>query len=480
MKASIRKIDMYGEQASLSIFGLDKFRTTLGGFFTGITFLLMLTFAWFFGSNFFYKSNPTVTYSERPRPTGEFRFPTSNVDTFMFRLQKGGSFEYINPESTPFKLSAVYKHYNVNDAGEVKIYFRTRNALSRCSETLAKQNENLTNYKLEEWFCFDWEKVAEIGKKKLQKPEYRPIFGGLPGDSQYGTFLFNILSCDYNDENLFYNFSTEEQVKEYNLNNVQAVSVFPHYSFDADNLKYPINFTFSESSTYFEYDSIRIHDHYMQLSNLEDDRGYVFKDIRSKQAMKKIETSKDTNKEMYYIGNIPVFQPHLAIFYLDSLEIQISRRYMVFQELCALVGGFMKFIVVGFLLVTTYNTHYEKSRFLANKMFQSRTDSQTGNISMELKAIKVNTIVEKKETGSDSRHFTLNGFAYYFQCWGRRTEEFKHQLKLVEVMRKEIERKLDIKTLFTYYEKIEKLSEMLCTEEQKIELHNLENEELMV
>ena len=480
MKASFRKIDMYGQEVTFTMFGFEKFRTVLGALFTITTILLMLIFSWFFGNDFYFKSNPTVVFSERPKAIEEFLLPTTDVHTFMFRIQKGGTFEYIDYESTPFTISAAYTHYKLNDAGEVKPYFLTNNALTRCSETKAKQNKNLNNYKLEQWFCVDWEKIAEIGAKKLKKQDYWPIFGGLPGDFEYGRFFFNMLSCKITDEKGLHDFKTPEQVKAFNLNNVQAISVFPSYSFDANNQNYPIDNIFSENSVYLDLETIRLHTSYMQQNNLEDDRGYIFKDIRTTKAMKKTEIKTDTNRTISVVIGNPIWQPHLSIFFLDSLEVYIYRRYMVFQELCALVGGFMKFVIFGFFLLSTYNTHFEKNRFLANKMYQSKTDNLTGNVSMELKPVKIDTIVQKsKNVSNENKYFSLSASAYYFQCWGRKSEQFQHQTKLIELMRREIERKLDIRALFIFYSKFEKLAEMLCSEEQKIELHNLANLEMM-
>ena len=140
--------------------------------------------------------------------------------------------------------------------------------------------------------------------------------------------------------------------------------------------------------------------------------------------MKKTEITNETNSSLFQINGIPVWQPHFVPIFLDSVEVHISRKFMLIQELFALVGGFMKSIVMVFLFVSSFNTRYEKGIFLAKRMFEVKVKEEQESSYIEPQ-VKVDTIVAKKLKIEQETNVWMSGLRYYLKFWGRSKPEFK-------------------------------------------------------
>ena len=67
MKSIFQRIDIFGTKFNFRMNDNENFKTPLGGVFTIMTISIIIVFAFFFGQDFYYGTNPTV-YSTTVEP----------------------------------------------------------------------------------------------------------------------------------------------------------------------------------------------------------------------------------------------------------------------------------------------------------------------------------------------------------------------------------------------------------------------------
>jgi hypothetical protein len=63
MKAIMKSMDIYGTEMNFRFDDSKKFKTSIGGFFTMLTYGLIAAMIYLFGKDFFYMTNPKVLTS---------------------------------------------------------------------------------------------------------------------------------------------------------------------------------------------------------------------------------------------------------------------------------------------------------------------------------------------------------------------------------------------------------------------------------
>ncbi len=105
---------------------------------------------------------------------------------------------------------------------------------------------------------------------------------------------------------------------------------------------------------------------------LLDDLGWIVKDIK--------ESSLHAGSRMesdFYLFNMANYGKaglssvfYQMSFYMEKNYDQIQRSYMKFQELSALVGGFMKIIMFGGQIITMILTYFDRDELIYNDLFE--------------------------------------------------------------------------------------------------------------
>ncbi len=60
----MKDFDIYGTKMQFSIFKRNRFKSVFGGIFSIITLIIIVIFTFFFGKDFFYKTNPIILFKE--------------------------------------------------------------------------------------------------------------------------------------------------------------------------------------------------------------------------------------------------------------------------------------------------------------------------------------------------------------------------------------------------------------------------------
>ena len=199
MVANLKKIDMYGVPFSLNTFGKSKFTTYFGGFLTIVTLVVVGLCTYLFGTDFWYKENPNVIPDELVHLTSKKVNLATDKLTFMVSLQDGSAKPY-DIDAIPFKTFGYYFQMRKDSDGVHQLVCNTSsddNILTKCSKTKATLNFDLKKEKLENWLCFDMEKIKDICKEKHKYLDYQPILGGFIDEDEYGVLALRVSNYFY-------------------------------------------------------------------------------------------------------------------------------------------------------------------------------------------------------------------------------------------------------------------------------------------
>ena len=201
MAKVFKERDIFGAGNELTINGKQTFKTNLGLVFSCCTFAIISLFTYFFGMDFWYKTNPNVLTSVNFPKERKFIYPTTDKYTFMLRITDKAFNTVLDH---PYKINASYTEYFFNEKTQKNDWRFVSYLMKKCSDTLAVKNPTLTDKNLQDWLCLEWEKVEELVLEKYKDTlkEYKPFLGGQVGDENYSIIYFAVA-------NSFYDYKTK-------------------------------------------------------------------------------------------------------------------------------------------------------------------------------------------------------------------------------------------------------------------------------
>ena len=298
MVSHLKNIDMFGVAFSFNTFGQAKFKTNLGALMTCMCLAIVSVFIYLFGTDFFHKENPNVIPNFLVHLKSKKIKLKTDKYSFMMRLEYNRNIP-VSSEKTPFKIDGSYYHIRKDNKGESKllVWVGGPDIIKKCSETRATFNKDLTNIKLDEWLCWDFEAVKAKCRAKLKdiEPEYEPFLGGHYDEEEYTALRYDVT-------NRLFDYETEKTTfivpdKEFNnLSGDVNINVrFPAVSYDSESHGNPIR-TFYDSmfKVVKPINQIRMHNFMSLVTNI-DDSGWVFPSRTTTDSMEKDRSEQETN-----------------------------------------------------------------------------------------------------------------------------------------------------------------------------------------
>ena len=137
----LKKIDIFGRKTELKIKGCSKYKTKLGGFFTILMIVLCLTLLIYCGSDMFYRTNPTVIFSEIFNKNPKKTYFSKENYFFMFGIETPLNFTHFIDESI-YNFTVVHQKMSkvANNS------FRTNVEIERCTEYHLPNNTIMHDY----------------------------------------------------------------------------------------------------------------------------------------------------------------------------------------------------------------------------------------------------------------------------------------------------------------------------------------------
>lgn len=146
------------------------------------------------------------------------------------------------------------------------------------------------------------------------------------------------------------------------------------YYFSPEDIENPLKITFSDYFYAFNLNIVKTDRIYFKHVDLEEDQGWILEDIEVKNAFAKTDIKSDFSyfdeKDFGKSGGRSMF--YTMNFYCQRNYDRIKRSYMKFQEFAAIIGGFMKIVLVFGGILSFLTTNIIRDHKLYNELFEFR------------------------------------------------------------------------------------------------------------
>lgn len=337
---------MFGKTFSFTMLKQEKYKTLQGGIVTALCGVLVIVFAFFFGKDFFFKSNPRILQKQF--------YPDDYLPPFQMTPENFAiPFRLADEDDTPidFKgkmyIRTKYKEITVNTSGtfstkEVSIPIET------CSKKYANMPELYNKYNISTWYCLD-----------LTHDNY--TFGGYWDGSYINYPAITLSFCpDYKpfspngnciDKNTTRDLVNSPKGLYWNI-------MYPQFFFVPDDILNPLRISFKNYFFKMSLTTTRIDRLYFSQIKLYDDLGWLVPDVTYSYLNGGVNLATEIvfNDFNNYGVTGMSSQFYQLIIYSEKYFLQYNRSFMKFQELAAILGGFMKIIFVfGEIFCAIYN-----------------------------------------------------------------------------------------------------------------------------
>ena len=462
----LSKLDMFGVSYTLKTQGREKFTTVLGGVLTLLTIFVITAISLLFGTDFYMKKNPKFLENNKVHEEQQTLLLDEKIHPFMIKINNPTGFygkfiEY--PEGqNPLKPMIRYGDYKY-EKGKSQPICSIANAAIKCSETLLKGDTRFEKDDLSQWYCLDYAKVKGVCREKSKDPSYQPQLSGYVGDSRMTNIFVSVANFEYDQDWNKLNISPAEPVRqifEFTLN-----IRFPKYYFNSEKLESALVTKIEQQSYAVSPTSARLEYKFLKKVLLVDDMGWVLESLRSAHSV-----DLDWTQSMYY--NNDLTQEGIKFFYstyfnLNANEKVFKRVYMRIQDVGAQVSGFAKVFISSATLVYVVFAVYRRDQLLIRSAFD--VDESKVEKKAESQPIANNTIVgsssgDTKVEVANTAVRMIGFFQFYMRCC-RKTSESERSAEFFKLARQYIDQRLDVTTILTLHEKVERLAQLSLSEE---------------
>jgi hypothetical protein len=359
---SIKLFDIYGSYFNLRINNQAKFKSTIGGIFSIITMAVFLFCVINFGKQFIYKLNPRISVQTSFLPDDKPYVMTGSKyqnKTMIVALQ------------SQFKNILLPVIHNIYEGNLLTIVPNEcdQNGLSIMQRYLTTNPDLLDSLT---FYCVNLNDYL-IGSNSLSQLSFNPKLS------------VNIRSCQDIDPQVLLaaNLTCDNDFFANNTIDSYYVQVyFEKYGFDPDILDPFVSRLsvdmFSLGNNMISEVSIPL-----QLNTLQDDRGA----LSSEYTYSSVLNVNDYSRNDYYFD---MNYPFLNInFYISEQTTTYMRSYEKFQDLLAVIGGFMKLIFAGLNILNFIIRAYLVDMHIIDTLFRKEEaesefyQAMRGNLSVD-------------------------------------------------------------------------------------------------
>lgn len=381
MKNYLMKLDAFGTTFHFTTMNECKFRTPIGAALSIICILLIIIFGFLFGRDFLYKKNPKIlTQIMVPDKYNDpFRMSADNfVIPWRITDLNGVPIEFENI----FYPVITYYRYETNSSGLMMTYNRRVNFL-KCNETLAKVPQFTEIFSVENYYCMDWS-------------EDNYTFGGNWDGQYFHSFDITFHFCKDGQK-----FSPESKCTDINIikhlinQYTYFELLYPEYYFIPDDLDSPLKIYYKMYDYMLSLNTQKLDRLYFKDVYLFDDQGWIITDYNQTKNKGAAYIKSDFyNFEANQFG----IDGNDSFFYSIEFATQrnydkIYRSYMKFQDLAAIIGGFMKTILFVGGLFSYFCNDIIRDEIIYNLLFEYKPINEDTNEKVD-KLIRMNSSMQ--------------------------------------------------------------------------------------
>jgi len=354
-----KKLDIFGNLFNFTVNREEKFKTNLGAIFSIFTFLVIVVTCILFGKDFYNRTNPKVL-SQKTVPEKYSQINLTNKKlTFSWRIEDENGFEVLDFKGILYP-ALIYTNMALNPVSKSMDFAEPMKniQIKRCNET---QNEKDFDHfrNPDMWYC------ADFDSDLLN-------FGGYWDGDFVSYFMFNLNVCnrDHTGER------TSECGKFEDLKRLLDRRIFltvnlPSVFFDFTDYQDPMKIEYKTYDSHITRNLLRSDYCFFNFPVIKDDRGWIFSDYNEETYM-----SYDYCERNYFLKFDEDYFNEASDDIVYGMDLYLGksfpfyiRTFMKFQDLAAIVGGFVKIITLIFGFVNYYFSAYERDNFIMNYFF---------------------------------------------------------------------------------------------------------------
>jgi hypothetical protein len=383
----LKYIDIFGTTFQFTTFKNLKFQTLIGGIMTILSGIVLIVFCFLFGRNFLFKKNPLVMSQDMV--PDDYKPPlkiTAENLVLPWRLADSNNFP-VDFENKFYPI-ITYFRYETNSSGVFEIY-NSNIEFSKCTNETAMMPEFSSRYNISQYYCMDW-----------SKDNY--TIGGYWDGSYVDYFQLYLHYCKdgkkFGEEGA--NCTDLETVKSaFDGGNLFFDIMAPEYYFSPEDIQNPLKISFSDYFYGFNFNMIKTDRIYFKHVDLEDDQGWILEDPQLKHVFAKSEIKSDFSyfdeKDFGKPGVSSMF--YTMNFYTQRNYDKIKRSYMKFQDFAAVLGGFMKIVLVFGGILSLLTTNIIRDQKIYNELFEFRKinypmTKENNRVIQQIKKVSTNMI----------------------------------------------------------------------------------------
>jgi len=363
-----QNFDFFGNLFNFTINKETKFKTTFGAILSLITLILIIVTCFFFGKDFYYRTNPKVLSQKKVSENYTKINISSRNLTIFWRMEdeEGTEIDFSGILYPVLYYSSMEKN---NQTKNLEFAMPQKNLkMKRCNETLIEGHFEKFQSP-DQWYCMDFD------TENL-----------LLGENWDGNFLYyfeftlNVCNRDKNGMRTK-ECSDFESLKQYFKKQIYISIYFPSIYFDFTDFENPLKIEYKIHYSHITRNLLRYDECFFNLPLINDDRGWIFNDFKDDTSI-----SLDYCDRNYHIKYDDDYLDENSSDIIYSISIYLGksfpyyiRSYTKFQDLAAIVGGFIKIVTLFFSFINYYFNNFERDEFLINYFF---------NISDEEKELK--------------------------------------------------------------------------------------------
>ena len=153
-------------------------------------------------------------------------------------------------------------------------------------------------------------------------------------------------------------------------------------------------------------------------------------------------------------------------FYLNTNEKVFKRVFMRIQDVGAQVSGFAKVFVSFATMAYLVFAHYKRDQLLIRSTFDvdnSGSEKNVENLPVAINNIVDSSLGDSKVIATKTTVQMIGFFEYYKPC-SRNTSEGQRSAEFFKLARQYIDQRLDVTTILTLHEKVERLAQLALSE----------------
>ncbi len=365
MNECLKKIDIFGMTFSFTTLGHEKFKSSVGAFITIICLGIIGVFSFIFGRNFYYRENPSVLNQKVVPQNYTDLFELNKKNLFVaFRITQQGfnadidgmlwpTIEYVNFDNANNNMKAL-----------------SMPKIVPCSDPKVFDEDFAYSFKADLWWCPDWSSVP-------RKPNETLLFGGGWDAPEVAYFAFSINTCE---NRVFLNgtkCADKDALKRSLATGLYIDVAQPENNFSPDNYDKPLKRTFKSNFYKMDYTIRKTDRIYIEETTLNDDRGWIFEDVVPTKMYSVGDRGNDFSffdDNAWGVHGRSANLYNMAV-YMTKPYTKLKRTYMKIQDVGAILGGFLKFILLFANIISNFFSKHLRNENLYNVLFDKDKDT---------------------------------------------------------------------------------------------------------